>query len=415
MWGDLLLVLNKTGQEEFNTEPFRMYLRYAAIQGGLFGLFTEKTPRQIIEGYVDPLVYSLTLLPVYTGGDATNSPFLSLTFGATNPPNNSIAFLQGSGDDKHSYLLTRTYVKWLGQATVAMSKNDYTSLNVTEPVLYNPWRVDIPVNGSDGNQFHPNVEPGETLFAFVSNFARTATFVYGESNRDAYKDGFHSAIEMMNFYLSDDVLDSKNPANAPYNTQYDGSINLNTVFNAQAIGTKGHFLDVSGKLATMLPSIKDHNGNEIKATKEEHGTVLGVEKYSGAVIQARQRIQINFMVNGMESSPNGLFSQFKKDTIFPFVFVKRDSIMTNDQVMDILGDLVTAAKIRAPILVSLILFGLLLVVAGSCILKRLQNLVIDENSYESLERKKLVDESTYKNGLGVQRDTYFSNSEDSIV
>jgi len=34
---------------------------------------------------------------------------------------------------------------------------------------------------------------------------------------------------------------SKNPENAKYNTIYDGTINLETVLRAPAIGTKGHY------------------------------------------------------------------------------------------------------------------------------------------------------------------------------
>ena len=60
MWGDLLLNVNKTGQEQYNTVGFKKYLKYATIQAGLFGLFTERTPRELVEGYTDPLVNSLT-------------------------------------------------------------------------------------------------------------------------------------------------------------------------------------------------------------------------------------------------------------------------------------------------------------------------------------------------------------------
>jgi len=48
---------------------------------------------------------------------------------------------------------------------------------------------------------------------------------------------------MMNFYISADLMlnQTQNLDNIKYNTIYDGTVNLNTVLNAQAIGTKGHF------------------------------------------------------------------------------------------------------------------------------------------------------------------------------
>ena len=85
MWGDLWLNLNKTEEDNFNTPAFKKYLRYTIIQGGLFGMFTEKTPKQLVEGYIDPLIGSMSLNPVYMGGDQTTSPFLSIAYAPTNP------------------------------------------------------------------------------------------------------------------------------------------------------------------------------------------------------------------------------------------------------------------------------------------------------------------------------------------
>ena len=48
------------------------------------------TPREVIEGYNDPLVESLSEVPVYLGGDQTTSPFLSLNVDPTTTPNNPI-------------------------------------------------------------------------------------------------------------------------------------------------------------------------------------------------------------------------------------------------------------------------------------------------------------------------------------
>lgn len=85
-----------------------------------------------------------------------------------------------------------------------------------------------------------------------------------------------------------------NPANAIYNTKYDGTINLSTVNAAQSLGTKGHYMDSDPLLAPLLPVILDHNLQEIKPTKEMDETTLGIEKFSGVTVQARQRLMINF-------------------------------------------------------------------------------------------------------------------------
>ena len=81
---------------------------------GLNGLFYYATPRQYIEGYTDPLIETLTEMPVYLGGDQTVSPFLALDAPPTHPVNNPIAYLTG----EDNYLLTRDYALWLNSTEV---------------------------------------------------------------------------------------------------------------------------------------------------------------------------------------------------------------------------------------------------------------------------------------------------------
>ena len=154
-------------------------------------------------------------MPVYMGCDITQDPLLSIEFSPTNPKNNTMAFLTGEGNDKFDYLFTRLYSKWLNNENVYIRGHDYVTINKTEEVFYQPWIEAIEVNGTDGNQFHPNLEDDEILTAFVSNFARSGTFTYKDSSWDTYPSDTNSAIEMMNFYLSDTIMQNKfkNPDN----------------------------------------------------------------------------------------------------------------------------------------------------------------------------------------------------------
>ena len=101
------------------------------------------------------------------------------------------------------------------------------------------------------------------------------------------------------------------------------------------------------------------------------------------------------MVNGALSDKNGLFNQFNEDLIVPFVFIKRDSVMTKEQAMYVFRDLVTAAKIKIPPLVVFIVVGLLFVICGGCIHRKLSQEAIDGSQHNSLEKKNLIDEITY--------------------
>ena len=93
----------------WNSDTFLSYLRYVTINIGLNGLFIEITPRQLIEGYTDPLIQTLSEMPVYQGGDQTTSSFLSIDMPPTHPKNNRIALFTGVDDSS----LTRRVARWM--------------------------------------------------------------------------------------------------------------------------------------------------------------------------------------------------------------------------------------------------------------------------------------------------------------
>ena len=94
----------------WTTESFQSYLKFVTLNYGVSGMFTYKTPREMIEGYTDPLIAKLNETPVYMGGDQTTSSFLSLDDPPTHPVNNPVSFFTGEGD----YSITRRYGSWMG-------------------------------------------------------------------------------------------------------------------------------------------------------------------------------------------------------------------------------------------------------------------------------------------------------------
>lgn len=173
--------------------------------------------------------------------------------------------------------------------------------------------------------------------------------------------------------------------------------------HAPSIGTKGHFYELDPVLKDRLPVLVDHAGNIIEANKTADDTWLGVEKYSGVTLQARERIQINFIIELNKTDNLTLFSHLEEGYVFPFVFVRRDSIMSDDEVSQILGTLITAAELRIPLLVTFLVLGFVLALVGCCLVKRLRTLQKRDGSYDHMKRQKLIDETTFKNGIGNKR------------
>lgn len=99
---DVLLGLKKMPE---TLPDFDKYLRFVSINFGLSGLLTVHTPREVIDGYDDPLIQQLNSMPIYEGGDSTTSPTLSMANPPTHPPNNTVAFFTGEDD----YEMTRVY------------------------------------------------------------------------------------------------------------------------------------------------------------------------------------------------------------------------------------------------------------------------------------------------------------------
>ena len=69
-------------------------------------------------------------------------------------------------------------------------------------------------------------------------------------------------MEMLNFKLADDIMKNKtnNPKNSEYNIIYDGTINMQSVMNAQVVGSKGHFYESAKELEELIPDVVDHQG-----------------------------------------------------------------------------------------------------------------------------------------------------------
>ena len=72
IWQDLWLSISDgSGSWENNFIGVNTpdYQRYIALNFGFGGLFIKKTPREMIEGYIDPVLQQIYDTPIYMGGD----------------------------------------------------------------------------------------------------------------------------------------------------------------------------------------------------------------------------------------------------------------------------------------------------------------------------------------------------------
>ena len=166
----------------WTTQPFQEYIKFVTTSYGLTGIFTHRSPREMIEGYVDPIIEKLNGTPVYQGGDQTTSPLLSLDDPPTHPKDNPISFFTGEGDYKN----TRRYASWLESDKITIQKKDYKSISQLYNTTFSPWREEVFLDGTDGMQFYPGLTDDSKIGAFVNDMSRNCYFDYTRDS-DKYK------------------------------------------------------------------------------------------------------------------------------------------------------------------------------------------------------------------------------------
>jgi CD36 family len=196
--GDILLnVTVKTYKPTFTNMQMARYLRFIVIEQGLNGLFTYRTPREYMEGYIDPLIYQMSQTPVYNGGDQTNDPFMSINSSPTQPPNNTVAFFTGTDD----YMFTRRVARWLNLEYISLQRMDYDSISTLSHRYVEPWMGRDNLEGTDGMTFHCDIQSDDHISAFVPDFARVAYFTFDKSDKDKYP-----GLELMKFQLDKKLM-----------------------------------------------------------------------------------------------------------------------------------------------------------------------------------------------------------------
>jgi len=232
------------------------------------------------------------------------------------------------------------------------------------------------IRGTDGQQFHPMIEPGEELWLFEPDLCRSipvtqmgevdiggiTTYHYEADSTVFSISNPHNfcycpkAAKCASENSSDDSWDLSNcrPPHHPI-TCKDGLFSTLGCQGAPAYGSAPHFLSGSSELSSNA-TIKG-----LKPSRELHTTFLNVEPLSGVAFQAHKRIQISFPME-----PIAQISILEKapQLIFPLVWYDEGADITDEyksyffrlvRVPLILVDVIVGLGISASIIVLLFL------------------------------------------------------------
>lgn len=127
------------------------YLKYVALNFGLGGLVTQRCPKELIEGYTDPVLDYYKNALIYYGGNAQINSMIQVDPMSSM---NMVSFFTGEEEDDY----TRFYATWMDKTTIGMEGQMYTSTKTTETTWMNPWSEEINVTGTDALQFPPDLD-----------------------------------------------------------------------------------------------------------------------------------------------------------------------------------------------------------------------------------------------------------------
>ncbi|OMJ84865.1 hypothetical protein SteCoe_13922 [Stentor coeruleus] len=349
------------------TEPYVLgtYLRHMINSYYFNGIFMSKTVDELLFTYEDPLIAeSIIGNPLQGGNPALNLE--SALFGR-NQTREQLEYIPKSyissiNSGKSSSEKTRKYKKYLGANYNSILRQQYYGQGPEGPNLnysnFNPWGQKIPISGTDGLGFHPDIDKNSDLSFYFEPGALSIPLDYKETKT-------HSGLECYRFDYSNSIFDNitSNPSKSVY-YQYapKGLLNLTNIFNAPIFLSRPYFLNGDSVLNNLI----SYTTSQFNIPSNYH-TSIDIEKYTGNILYQKQQLQYN-----LELKPDALFPMLSQVglnnngyyTFLPVFMTIRSALITDSNNEDNFG-YITSALIAADIIVFVGVFlGCLMVIAA---------------------------------------------------
>lgn len=170
---------------------------------------------------------------------------------------------------------------WNGEPTTTVKSKTFSSLKTTTSSLSNPWRYNVPVTGTNGYQFSPQLNSDSILEIFFADWSRPIAFSYASEEQSASK-----KFQQITFTMQETQMTNKTETSV--NTVFDiwvtGTSNLTSSLSMPSFVSNSYFYGVTSSDAVdSIPIIKDANGNLIQPTKDSLSW-FAVEPLSGITL-----------------------------------------------------------------------------------------------------------------------------------
>jgi hypothetical protein len=359
------------------------YLRYMIDLYALGGLIKTKTVNQILwADYNEPLlIQSKNLSPLLGGNPATNLNSTSLGQNMTQDYFKHVSESMRDGMDtgeQHSKDVRR-YRLYGGKPYINLLTQAYLGESPKGPnisyVNYNPWPVEIPIDGTDAWGFKPYITKHSHLKFFLDISGVIFNGIY---DKKTTKRNF----ECLRFIIDPDDLQNvtKNPKNLKYYAfAPNGLVNQTSVLTAPLFGSKPYYLDGD---KTLRKLINYTDPSQVEPDKYESS--FDIEKYTGTALKAMEQLQYNAELKPDMLYPKlGLYNlkEYGFNTYMPMFFLQRYEILSQhicDKYFGVIHVVLTVILVAQ--IVGYVLAGIFVILLAVYIWRRHRKAKIDSES-----------------------------------
>uniref|UniRef100_A0A7S1M9M7 CD36 family protein n=1 Tax=Neobodo designis TaxID=312471 RepID=A0A7S1M9M7_NEODS len=342
-------------------------------------LFVNKTVREILWGYDDPL-----------------ADFLATTFGKTPAPmalnadTNATDYATGATEDE-------CYTGGdPSNTSPPVPENSYRWMTMWHNIRVADYWGTVEANtiaGTDATAFHAFIKKGEALLVWVNSLLRKVYLTY-------QKEVVHRGITTYRHIIDPAALDASNPENGAYFMTNDGWIPSPPNVTTMPVNfTKALYLDADKSIVdvTGMPEV-----GSPEWPRESVDTFLDIEPLTGTLVNVHKRIQVSVDLNQFKWAMPTLNKKspvaWEKIKVFAHAHPTYLPVFFLDQHMSLPDKIINDLKkaIFIPLLLSKVLGGLAVaigaVVVIASIVVRILAVRREERNYQSHEFYHLVND-----------------------
>eukprot|EP00052_Salpingoeca_macrocollata_P007224 m.58457 g.58457 ORF g.58457 m.58457 type:complete len:566 (-) comp15906_c0_seq1:70-1767(-) len=233
----------------------------------------NRSVRELLFGYTDALLEDLNKVVKDLGIDPYYTLQRNSTVSAQFELDNYTEIYTGKDD----YTKTGKLVMWAGQSILNVWEGCGNDIQGLE------YRVQANmINGTEGIVFQPLLDESDVLQVFTEDLLRSSDIVYTETAE-------FQGIDLYRYKIVSTSM--QNAAEYPPNCGFfdlgpSGVLNLTCVVTAPVFGSKPLFFQADPYYRSLVHGLGEPN-------EEDHDTYLDIEPWTGAVMRAHQRLQIN--------------------------------------------------------------------------------------------------------------------------